>query len=658
MCLAASGIYAQNVKDSSFQVAATVNASNHSITLSWTIKGAQRYQIQRKKVSDNTWGAVIGNTTASTFTDTSARIGEAYDYRISKIRGNSIFQVGYVASGIQLPYVDFRNSILIVIDSATNAGLTAFEKKQLENDYRADGFLVSWTVIAPGTKPPAVKAKIKAWYDQYQLINRHCLLLGSIPVPYSGLQIPQTFDTPPDAHTEHGGAWPTDCYYADMDGDWTDAGEVSVGVGRTENKNYASDGKFDQHFLPSDLELQIGRVDMSRLSSQPLSELQLIKQYLRKLHQYKNGEIKARDKAYIADYFGFLGGEMPMRSGWNNASAWVGSNNIITSGNYFDSAKVNSYIFSDVMGAGSYTSASGVGNSSQYKDSLLSVFNVQFGSYFGDWDNTDNFLRSCLASKGFNLTTCWAARPHWYFQHMPMGYSVGYSTLLSQNNNTDLSLASGFIGGFSGTYFDRRISMNLMGDPTLRIRYYAPPKNVKATKVNNNTDVKLDWDATTESGILGYHVYRAKSAGNIYYRLTSQPVTGLTYTDTDPYAGTNYYMVKPIKLEVSNTGSYYNMGLGGMDTAYSVDGTNTGLLSEIADRISLYPNPASSLVNISGDDIIRVQIMSVSGQVVYDANNEDSDNALAVETAHWARGVYVVKITTAQGEAVKKLVLQ
>ncbi|MES2617781.1 MAG: T9SS type A sorting domain-containing protein [Bacteroidota bacterium] len=654
LCMTALCSFAQNVKDSSFQVSATVNASTHSITLNWIIQGAQKCQIQRKTINDLSWSTVLATVTTSSYTDTSAKVGVAYDYRLMKIIGNKIYQLGYVSSGINLPYVDFRYSILIVIDSATNADLSGAEKSQLEKDYIADGYLVAWAVVPSTAKPPVVKAKIKAWYDKYPAINRHCLLLGKVPVPYSGLQVPSTFDTPPDAHTEHGGAWPTDSYYGDMDGDWTDFGEVSAGVGRTENKNYASDGKFDHHFLPSDMDIQIGRVDMSNLPSQPLSELQLIKQYLRKLHQYKTGVAKARDMAFISDNFGFLGGEMPMRSGWNNASAFVGAANIKTAGNYFDTCKTQSFIFSDVMGAGSYTNCSGVGSSSRYKDSILTVFNAQFGSYFGDWDNSDNFLRSCLASKGLTLTTCWAARPHWYFQHMPLGYSVGFSAILSQNNET----GTGYLGYAGGGYFDRRISMTLLGDPTLRIRYYDPPKQVTATNVNNNTDVKLDWQASNESGILGYHVYRAKTAGNIYYRLTSQPITGLTFTDDDPYAGTNYYMVKPIKLEVSNTGSYYNMGLGGMDTAFSVNGTNTGIATIATAEISVYPNPASQQVNIAGEEMLSVEVMNINGQMVYEMTNESNEGRLTIATGNWAKGLYIVKVHTAKGVAFTKLVVQ
>ncbi len=660
LILASTGIghlKSQNVMDSSFQVSATVNAANHSITLNWIVKGGTSYQIHRKLPSTDAWGNPLATVSVSTYTDATAVIGEAYDYRIMKIICNKVYQVGYISAGIQLPLVDFRNSMLVVIDSITNFGLSTQEKKQLMDDYISDGFLAEMLIVSPTAKAPAIKAKIKAWYDKSAPTNKYCLLIGKITVPYSGLQVPNTVNLNPDAHTDHGGAWPTDSYYADMDGDWTDDYTMVSGVSRTENMNNPNDGKFDQHFLPSDVDIQIGRVDMRNLPSQPLNELQLIKQYLRKLHQFKAALIKPRNKAFICDNFGFLGGEMPMRSGWNNASALVGASNINYTGNFMDSTKANSYIFADLMGGGSYTTCNGIYTSASYKDSILAVFNVQFGSYFGDWDNSDNFLRSCLASSGFTLTTCWAARPHWYFHHMALGYPIGYSEVLSQNNATDLTLTSGYIGSFNGNYLDRRISMTLMGDPSLRMKYYDMPKSLTTANVNGNSDVKLDWQASNEPGIMGYHVYRAKNTNDIYYRITNTALTGLTFTDTDPYAGSNYYMVKAVKLETSNTASYYNTSLGTMATATGVSGTNTGLHTLLSSEFNLYPNPTKGQVLIEANQINEIEVMNMNGQIIF--------NAIALGVAQyelntftWAKGIYLVKVNTLNGVAVKKLIVE
>ena len=58
-----------------------------------------------------------------------------------------------------------------------------------------------------------------------------------------------------------------------------------------------------------------------------------------------------------------------------------------------------------------------------------------FGSYFGDWDSTNNLLRAAIATPTYTLTCAWVGRPSWYFHHMALGETIGFSTMLSQNND-------------------------------------------------------------------------------------------------------------------------------------------------------------------------------------------------------------------------------
>ncbi|MFM6984402.1 MAG: T9SS type A sorting domain-containing protein, partial [Chitinophagaceae bacterium] len=445
-------------------------------------------------------------------------------------------------------------------------------------------------------------------------------------------------------------------YYAEMNGNWTDVNTMVTNVTRADNKNVPGDGKFDQHFLPDDLDIQIGRVDFRNLPAQGSTDIKLVEQYLKKLHNYKSAGVKVPSRGFISDNFAYLGGEMPMRSGWNNASAIVGKTSISNTGNYFDSAKVNAYLYANVMGGGSFTNCSGVGNSSQFKDSILSVFNVMFGSYFGDWNTTDNFLRSCLASKGLTLTNVWAHRPHWYFHQMAMGMQIGHSVITSQNNLTDFNLSSGYIGSFNGTYLDRRISMNLLGDPALRLSYLNMPSNLTATKINGNTDVTLSWDASNEPGLLGYNIYRTNRKGDVYYGINSTPVTALTFTDNNPYAGTNYYIVKAVKMESGICGSYMNSSLGIMAQVDNVNGTNTGIESIEKSVLGIYPNPATESVNISGIKASDVQVLDLNGRVLF--SSKSVEETLTLNVSEWSKGIYIIVSRHDNKIETGKLVIQ
>jgi len=649
---------AQNIKDSSFLLSATSNSLKNTILISWTTTDATGYQISRKTTETDNWGTPLATISAanSFYLDSTALKGLVYEYRVAKVKGNSIRAIGYVASGIEVALNHYRKNILILVDSSTYNNIDSNAWKTLKNDYYMDGYGVTLMLVSEYSKPPAIKTKISTWSNVNRNLNNQCLLIGRVPVAYSGTMLTNTTDLPPDAHPDHGGAWPTDLYYAEFDGAWTDFLTMTTNITRAANLNNPGDGKFDPHFIPDNIDIQIGRIDFRMLPAQGISDFKMVENYLRKLHQFKIAAVKVPNKAFISDNFNYLGGEMPMRSGWNNASCMVGKNNITSTGNYFDSCKANSYLYANVMGGGSFTNCSGVGASNQFTDSIRAVFNVMFGSYFGDWNTQDNFLRSCLASKGLTLTNVWAHRPHWYFHQMAMGMQIGHSVIIAQNNLSDFSLKYGYIGSFGGNYLDRRISMNLMGDPTLRMHYFDGAKNLNSNKTNSNKNVVLTWTASSEPGVVGYHVYRTSRNGGVYYPITTAPLNALTFTDLNPYNGTNYYVVKAIKLETSNTGTYYNSSLGVMAIVSGVVGTNTMLEENKTLSLSIYPNPASTQFTIETEINSLINIFDLQGRLMFTGLNKNTN--IQINTNNWAKGIYIVNCSNGGVSKTEKLIIQ
>ena len=147
---------------------------------------------------------------------------------------------------------------------------------------------------------------------------------------------------------------------------------------------------------------------------------------------------------------------------------------------YFTSLTANSYLWSYGCGGGTYNSAGGIGTTANFASAnLKGVFTMIFGSYFGDWDSQDNFLKAPLA-QGKVLTNVWSGRPHYQFHHMGLGENIGYGLLITQNNFNGLYYASPT--NITGKW----IHNALMGDPTLRQDIVAPASNVVATKSGNN----------------------------------------------------------------------------------------------------------------------------------------------------------------------------
>lgn len=132
-------------------------------------------------------------------------------------------------------------------------------------------------------------------------------------------------------------------------------------------------------------------------------------------------------RTLIDDNFGAFNGEAFAVTGFRTA-ALVGWDNLNDTFKYMNATNdpflfglgCGGFIISvlELTVGGSYTSASGVGTSTSMKTSNPRIaFALLFGSYFGDWDNQNNFLRSAIASD-YTLTSSWSGRPHWMIHHM------------------------------------------------------------------------------------------------------------------------------------------------------------------------------------------------------------------------------------------------
>lgn len=539
----------QTCADASVEITAQVQNSPPKITLNWVSNsGATAHIIYRKLKTGTGWGSPIANLggTITQYIDSAISAGISYDYKIQ--RNGTVQAYGYINSGIELPAIEARGKLILLVDSTMATPLAA-KITRLQNDLEGDGWSVIRHDISRTAAVTAVKAIIVADYNADPANTKAVFLFGRIPVPYSG-------NIYPDGHPDHEGAWPADVYYAEVNGNWTDNTINNTVANDPRHDNIPGDGKFDQSQLPSDVDLQIGRVDFANMPAFASSEQQLLENYLDKDHNYRHKVFTANHRAVIDDNFGYFSGEAFAATAWKNFSPLVGTANV-SAGDYFTTTTGNSYLWSYGCGGGSYTSAGGIGTTANFASSNLEgIFSMLFGSYFGDWDATDNFLRAPLA-QGTTLTNVWGGRPHWVFTHMAMGEPIGYDARVSQNN----------IGLYFASYGGRLIHNALMGDPTLRNDVVAPVGAVVATA--SGTNCNIAWTSSPDA-TAGYYIYMKNDTMTEYVRINNTPVMGNLYTDTCLlYPGVYTYMVRGLKMENSPSGTYYNLSQGISDTAWN-----------------------------------------------------------------------------------------
>lgn len=509
--------------DQVVQITAQTQVKPPAITIHWsTVTKVKQCTVHRRAEGAGRWTQIAAPDSAATsITDTNVRAGVRYEYKILCERDeNTAF--GYVFAAIEAPLVDTRGKIVLLVDDTMAAPLKP-ELDRLIEDLTGDG----WTVLrhdVPRTATPSqVKAVIKADYTDDPAGVKSVFILGHLPMFMSA-------SINPDGHNKR--PWPADAYYAGLVGnEWTD-------------------GQMTKAATP--FELAVGRVDMSDLPAfAPLTEIDLMKRYLDKDHNYRHKLFAVQQKAIVDDNFhSYAGG--PARVGWYSFVPIVGTGNV-TAAKWAD-AVPTPYLWAYGCGPGSYTSCGGVVTTQQLTTVDPAVFTFLFGSYFGQWDEKDVLLRAELATPKYGLTCAWGDWPDWYIHHMALGETIGFSALQSENNGYTPG-RSKYAGGKSCA-----LQFGLMGDPTLRAFMIAPPGELKAT-VGRERRVDLSWAASAEK-VLGYHVYRASKPSGPYTRLTEKVTSKLQFRDARPLSGPNYYMVRAIALQVTPSGSFYNASQG------------------------------------------------------------------------------------------------
>jgi hypothetical protein len=606
-----SFVQAQTARDTVLEVTATTSASVPHVTLQWTapasgVSVASQRMWRRVKGATNWESRIDLSAGALSYPDTQALPGVAYEYSLQRLFPSGTtppIAYGAIVAGWNLPLVEKRGNVSLLVDQTMSASLAA-ELAQFERNLTSDGWKVfrhdvPRQTVSASSKNTAdwpkriaeltsIRSIIQTDYNSDPSAEWALVIFGRVPVPYSG-------NINPDGHPDHLGAWPTDGFYADVksnpatDGEWTDTQANNTSATNARNDNVPGDGKFDNSRFPGALEMQVGRIDLDNMTGVPTGQTEtgLLRQYLVRNHNFRSGTgdyASVARRALIDDNFGYRNGEAFSASGWRAAIGFFGrAAGQVDALDWFTRLQTTPMLFAYGAGSGSYTSASGIGSSTNdfANKHSKAVFTMMFGSYFGDWDSTNNFLRAPLAGTAgsLGLISAWSGRGHIHLHHMALGETVGYAIRHTQNTTANTFPK----GDWFQNGYEKGIQINLMGDPTLRLHTVRPPRQLAAA---SGAGVVLKWLASADT-VAGYHVYRADTAAGPYTRLTGgvptggdplgAPVVATTFTDTTASPDATYhYLVKSAKIETSASGTYANQSVGtGISITYEPPGPPT-----------------------------------------------------------------------------------
>jgi hypothetical protein len=534
-----------------------------------------RMTVNRRLPGSSTWTTLASGLTNTTFVDTTIAVGQRYEYQVHQTAYGLIYGQIELLGSVDATPIENRGRILLIVEQAKAAALET-NLVQLREDLVGDGWTVVQTNVPShedviwANNPPVIQS-IRQWiqtqYSNDVVNTKGVYLIGHVPISYSGFYAADGHT--PTAPPDHSGAWPADTYYGDVDVVWNNGTSNYVNQSFPENTNLAGDGKFENDYVPGGLELFVGRVDFARMptftATVPIkSEIDLLKQYFDKAHKHKwrvaPYPLSERAIAWGSWASGVPGNGLDSfknrvlyESGLRLASSLFGDPlTALSVGDGF-LQKLRTYSWSLLSGPGYPDRISRDIPQTEHTTAWLKTlvngppiaFYYLYGSYFGDFNMVDDFMRASLATPTYGLAAIWGATLH--FHAMASGETLG-------DGMRRFGIQT------AGTY-PRYLS--IQGDPTLRTQSVPVPLNVSATR--SGPDVVLSWTAP-EPGLI-YHVYWTLGGiTNTFTRLNSAPLSGTSYTHSNATSALKTYMVRTLKRTVSGSGSYTNLSQGVLRT--------------------------------------------------------------------------------------------
>lgn len=584
--------------------------SSNSALISWNHDSlANSYLIFRKELNDTIWsfrGSKFDKT--NYFLDGDVQKEKVYEYKIIKINKDNK-GYGYICTGYNVPSKEYRGKLLLLIDRTVEPFLK-YELDRFKMDLIGDGWIVQQYLVPRSEEFDPIKVRsikniIDYEYHSYPSDLKAVILFGRIAVPYSG-------NYAFDGHFNHIGAWPADVYYGVINGQWSDIYVNNSNADSSFNHNTPFDGKFDQTNIPEKVRLQVGRIDFYNLPVFKESEIELLRNYLEKNHNFRHKKLIFPIRSIIDDGFGMYSPEAFASNAWTNFSSLM-PEEFIYEGGFMQRLSQEPYFWAYGCNSGAFDNILSIAYADQFaSQQAKAVFTLYLGSWLGDWNTKNNLLRASIASSPSILGSFFAGRPFWHFHQMSMNESIGYCTVITQNNK-NLYETTG-LNGYNG------IHIALMGDPTIRMFYVEPPGNLRlalSTVSGNKIVNQIAWDEVDDE-IIGYNIYRTTDLNSKFRKLNEKPVNGNFYVDTVLSSNKYIYMVRSIKLENSFTGSFYNESQGIFLTVDKIN--NVSEENFINMELNLFPNPSRDFCYIDfglkKPDFAQITVMDINGKVI------------------------------------------
>ena len=183
------------------------------------------------------------------------------------------------------------------------------------------------------------------------------------------------------------------------------------------------------------------------------------------------------------------------------------------------------------------------------------------------------------------------------------------------------------------------------------------PTNIDYEYTGNSNKIKLFWEKPEPAeGLSGYYLFR-KTDDTEYTRVKLLGASATSYTDNSANQDGTWYSYKlcayygDLDCTSAPANYKYDENQFFIRVYYSLDGVEeleTG-------SVNIFPNPTTSRFTIEGKGLNHVTVYNAMGQMVYemDCQGESVD----VNMGHVGAGVYMVRVSTDNGDVTKRITI-
>ena len=163
-----------------------------------------------------------------------------------------------------------------------------------------------------------------------------------------------------------------------------------------------------------------------------------------------------------------------------------------------------------------------------------------------------------------------------------------------------------------------------------------PITDLEGVYIPEEHQVNLSWKAPESADLTGFDIYRNDELIDHV-----SPATVFYSDNTEELESGDYkYCVVPVYPAVCT-----------LDEACFETPVNVGI-AKYEDYIMVYPNPANSMVNISGVDVASVKVFNSMGQFILNQRNTNTINVSAL-----TNGIYIFSIELSTGYMIQKKII-